>query len=396
MTTAEKLVKIAENEPKVYEAGRKEGMSFVSDNVGNALKGSASGETIVLKDVSPIEHNLGVKVESKNLISIAQGTTTISGVTFSADENGVITCNGISTGDIYYQINDKAIELVSGMYTLSGCPVGGAWDKYLIYIETEGVLFDDIGRGKSFEVKEDKKYKAIIYIPRNVTVENLVFKAQLEKGTTETAHTPYIADIEEVKILAQGGNILDFDLCIGNGLEKIGDNTYRLSWKINQWGDETRFSERAPFVVPVNTKLVFSYELVEKSLHHNVGDNIEMYVRLLDKSYEEAGAANVINGVGAFEVTQEPATFEICLLSRGQFGDYVIFKNPQLKIGTTATEYEPYKEPIEYSDGEDIKSIYPSTTLMTDTEGAIMTVEYNRDINAAFAELLQRISSLGG
>ena len=59
-------------------------------------------------------------------------------------------------------------------------------------------------------------------------------------------------------------------------------------------------------------------------------------------------------------------------------------------------DYEPYKEPIEYAQGEDIKSIAPCTTIMTDTEGAVVEVEYNRDLNKAFAELYQAIISLGG
>ena len=33
---------------------------------------------------------------------------------------------------------------------------------------------------------------------------------------------------------------------------------------------------------------------------------------------------------------------------------------------------------------------------MTDTEGAIIDAEYNRDINKAFAEMQQAIISLGG
>lgn len=73
----------------------------------------------------------------------------------------------------------------------------------------------------------------------------------------------------------------------------------------------------------------------------------------------------------------------------------------QIEQGSTATEYEPYKTPTEYTpaaDGtvSDVKSLYPTTTLMTDTEGAIIEAEYNRDINKAFAELQQAILSMGG
>ena len=65
---------------------------------------------------------------------------------------------------------------------------------------------------------------------------------------------------------------------------------------------------------------------------------------------------------------------------------------PQLEIGTTATEYEPYSAPTEYTPNADgtvngVTSLYPSTTLTTDTNGVLIDCEYNRDISKAFAAL---------
>lgn len=94
-----------------------------------------------------------------------------------------------------------------------------------------------------------------------------------------------------------------------------------------------------------------------------------------------------------------------------------IFK-AQYELGTTATSYTPYisdltsiivtrygtvetDSPQTYIPAADgtisgVKSLYPTTTLMTDTEEAIISAEYNRDINKAFAELQQAILSMGG
>ena len=77
----------------------------------------------------------------------------------------------------------------------------------------------------------------------------------------------------------------------------------------------------------------------------------------------------------------------------------LVFK-PQIELGTTATTFEPYQGQT-YPPAADVivsgvKSLYPITTLMTDTEGVIIEAEYNRDINKAFAELQQAIISLGG
>lgn len=72
---------------------------------------------------------------------------------------------------------------------------------------------------------------------------------------------------------------------------------------------------------------------------------------------------------------------------------------PQLEIGATATEYEPYITPTEYiptADGtvNGVTSLYPNTTFTTDTEGIIINCKYNRDINKAFAALEAALAAL--
>ena len=114
-------------------------------------------------------------------------------------------------------------------------------------------------------------------------------------------------------------------------------------------------------------------------------------------------------------------------LSTLQDGDYVIQSNftnitqgsvswqdMQVEVGTTATAYTPYVPDLtavkviksnasgeavaEYTpnaDGtvESVTSLYPNTTLITDTEGVIIDCEYNRDINKAFAALEAAIAT---
>lgn len=68
--------------------------------------------------------------------------------------------------------------------------------------------------------------------------------------------------------------------------------------------------------------------------------------------------------------------------------------------GSSAIDYEQYAL-AEYTPNADgtvngVTSIYPNTTLTTDTDGIIIDCEYNRDINKAFAELQSAIISLGG
>ena len=73
----------------------------------------------------------------------------------------------------------------------------------------------------------------------------------------------------------------------------------------------------------------------------------------------------------------------------------------QFEIGSTATEYEPYIEPTEHTataDGtvEGIKSLYPNMTLLTDTEGVIISAEYLKDIDKAFEAVTTAVALTGG
>lgn len=93
----------------------------------------------------------------------------------------------------------------------------------------------------------------------------------------------------------------------------------------------------------------------------------------------------------------------VCIYpARQEFWDTVMDAfDVQLELGGKATEYEPFNKIAEYTsnaDGtvENVKSIYPTTTLLTNVQGISIDCEYNRDINKAFAELQNAIISLGG
>lgn len=279
MTTAEKLVRIAENEPKVYEAGRKEGMSFVADNVGNALKGSASGEVVALKDVSPLVHNLGVRVESKNLIPYpySEPLNSMSGVNFVYNADGTITITGTVT-------EYAMIHLI-----------GLSWPH----------TPDAVG-------------------------------AYLEDGETYTLSMTGV----------NGEELLPVCMIIGKNRDS-GEGLY--------------IDANKPFTVDKST---YSYDV------------LRVYINspLFGKEFNCTIAIQLEKGKATPYTPHIADTSGVKLLVYG--GDY--------------------KDPIEYSQGEDIKSIAPCTTLMTDTEGALITVEYNRDINKAFAELQKAIAQLGG
>lgn len=82
-------------------------------------------------------------------------------------------------------------------------------------------------------------------------------------------------------------------------------------------------------------------------------------------------------------------------------GEVVEYSNVQVEISNAATEHAPYKVPEEYAVETDgtvhgITAKGETVTLYTDTAGATIACEYNRDINKAFAELQAALISMGG
>lgn len=111
------------------------------------------------------------------------------------------------------------------------------------------------------------------------------------------------------------------------------------------------------------------------------------------------------------QVESNPKTFTAAeghhyLITRG--ASYAItsaeidkFSTFQVEHGDNKTKYEAYITPTEYSVNDDgtvdnVESIYPNMTIYTETDGATIGCQYNRDINKAFEELQQAIISLGG
>ena len=90
---AEKLTTIAENQERVFEAGKQD----VVNQLKEAQKGMASGEIIGITDISPIEHNLGVKVSDANATLKVQGKNLKDTIRFGANSSYANTTNGFGT-----------------------------------------------------------------------------------------------------------------------------------------------------------------------------------------------------------------------------------------------------------------------------------------------------------
>ena len=252
--------------------------SYVNNNFANALKGSASGEEVRLNDVSPIEHELKIKLKSKNLFNAeaeplyligAEKTLNGTALTFTSTE--------IMARYAYRIPTETGKQYTVSVKSLVSVPASGqSATGSDIFLSSTGHP-DTLNYGsitsssltKTFTAKSDYLYikQYICYGTAQVGGKKTIDGLQVEEGASATSYAPYISDFSGVTLKRYGNTTAD-----------------------------------------------------------------------------------------------EPQT------------------------------YSPT------SDGEvsSVTSLYPTTTLMTDTKGVIIEAEYNRDINKAFAELQAAIISLGG
>ena len=149
-------------------------------------------EITVSGDISGKE--LALNVCGKNLIPYPyrDTTKTLNGITFTDNGDGTITANGTATEEAVFYFN--TMNLSVGTYFLSGCPVGGSHTNYRMQLadNTWETWFIDLGDGT--EVTLNKKVSLTqfrIYIAKGATVNNIVFKPQLELGIAATDYEPY-------------------------------------------------------------------------------------------------------------------------------------------------------------------------------------------------------------
>ena len=147
----------------------------------------------------------GVGDKTKNLIPYPYATTTKTenGVTFTDNGDGSITANGTATGASQYflKFSPDYFKLdKNATYILSGCPSGGTLTTYRIEFflyqgNTQLLYKRDTGNGVIINnIPENYDIVTIkIMVYSGTTVNNLVFRPQLELGNTATDYEPYRA-----------------------------------------------------------------------------------------------------------------------------------------------------------------------------------------------------------
>lgn len=156
-----------------------------------ALKGRASGASVTVDDVSPIEHNPKVWVHGKNLIPLPYVGTfgKVNGLTFTDNGDGTITVNGTVTDNFAVVILQRHIALKDGVTYYINTETNSS-ALLLAYRDAEGVV--RYARNGPLTWSDNYTFVQLyLQYPSGQTV-NEVVKPYIVIGTTATAYEPWV------------------------------------------------------------------------------------------------------------------------------------------------------------------------------------------------------------
>lgn len=424
--------------------------------LANALKGTASGAAVSMTDVSPLGHEIGVKLASKNLLNenlflayfdkqadgsylsntriyteqaaqvdLPEGVYTVSvkvksniGTNYRAcvwydddtKQDGFVE----STGDYVvssFVTNGKAIKKIGFYYSSSSDTVvqfkefqielGTTTTEYTPFVPLEdtkgGVYIKGVRENEisETELEDDTIYtleswledgsgelamtfdkngscqistNGLGYIPEELPVGT---KLYYDAETDSLYH--FTKGISSVTLTKYGKNLVDYR----KAYARRTADTVTIDESINglYWTGDYYFV--IPVSIPTGTTVRFSCEM------ESVDPSYNSYCDRWDAVYTDGTTKYVDNkySTTGWLTLEKDLAFIRPHKANVNDGNQVIVRNIQLELGTTATEYEPFKGATTYNGTvESVASLYPTTTLLTDTEGVRITAEFNRDL----------------
>lgn len=197
------------------EKGEDADLTYINNTFAGSLKGTATGEVIRLDDVSPVEHEVNVTLESVNLAVPNGFVVENNGMTATTNPDGTITVTGsVADGTkatllqlIYrkHEANFIALEL-GQIYKLVVKKDGTSiltFGTKTVYTDTGEVYW---GTVETTDITRPRKVQ-LVYLQKNVAEGDTslcgTYTVQLVKGTKVGEYTPYV-NIENVTLTVNG------------------------------------------------------------------------------------------------------------------------------------------------------------------------------------------------
>lgn len=374
--------------------------NLIATKVSNAVEGHISGEIISISDMSPIQHNISAHLYTKDLV-IPNETTFIfpNGYTATLNDDGSVTVSG--SANTTESIN-LSIALRKRDGTYNSIPLE-AGQKYRLHFYKDGEI-SVRGRLKITDSNGANSFKSVTawneedeLVAEERSITNIYVDSSGQAiGDTSLCGT-YKAvlekDLSVVSVLEYGKNLVPYPFNettkTVNGITFIdnGDGTVTAN------GTATADAAMYLFATSYNPIKLSKGMYVLSGCP--VGGDMSTYSISIGTSADTI-ARDAGNG-SVFTISEELSNSGVGVSIKILSGTTVtglVFK-PQIELGAIATEFEEYLAPTtytstEYGIVEDIPSHYPTMTLRTNTEGVLVDVQYNKDVNAEFEQLNHR------
>ena len=147
---------------------------------------------------------------AKNLLPNPHTSDVKNGVTITVNPDGSVLMDGTATADVSLIL---PVTLQPGAYILTGCPAGGGsgtnYRMPLRKIDGNVYVGADYGSGFNFEVSEETAYNVLIYVPKNVVCDNLLFQPMIRRAELPAGYQHYAPtnrQLYEMILALQSGN----------------------------------------------------------------------------------------------------------------------------------------------------------------------------------------------
>jgi hypothetical protein len=382
------------------------------DSLANAIKGKMSGAVVRADDVSPVEHGVCVCVYSKNLIDVTK---------IAVQEESNIYISAVGEG--YIEITTKAGYESNGhrqtyIKLKDLCPQMQPNRTYVLSAETNSIIkmahlrdmdyFIDFGKPVFITEEMLESYLAFYGLDtRNDTTGGVcrISNIQFEEGPTPTEYTPYV-DPASVTVTKCGKNVFNknnYTIAYDNAtINNQSNNVFDITGEVGGGAlmySTGAFAIKLPQGLKLTSKIAVSLyvTLVEVGAYDN---------QLRYYAYNDAVA--LASETISLKVGERTKITMICedigeIMTRILF--YLNDNRIKFEVDTLQIEYADtvtdFNECVEttYTPATDgtilgMKSLSPTMTLLTDTSGAIVECEYNRDTNAVILDLYNKIADL--
>lgn len=320
---------------------------------------TANGENIVDGQKTPVTLIKGSTKRCENLLGYPYRNpsgTVQNGITYTYDEDGVITVNGTATAisNRYLMDSTTTTKLTkAGTYTIS--MINGS-SSYYLEIEARDIATltwlwgkPVYGGSYTFTLNEGEYFVVQIRVAAGVTANNQKIYVMLNEGSTALPYQPYFTDLKHAKIdsiVSTGRNLLDISKLVGSALADNGDGTYTMTKN-----GYTRFSKTWIPEKPLYLGDFYPHmEVLSKTIKVDYITVRGVY----EDGRKTTFSLKDFNSAGKWTRNDPIVRFELYLNGDEENGAYITFKNPAFSRDKSYTPFiqETYQLPETLELGE--------------------------------------------